>query len=234
MTYSGEAFKKLLDGLINNLLNASHHFRLYRKLEEDALLEYEREINQCRAFWGLTISAHKEVSILNLCRAYDGNNQSLSLKRFLKVISENPELFDVESFRERLKDNPYVDSLAKRERMPNLEELTSEQKLVSNADPLVKKLTILRSNLIAHTNENWVLDDKKIEELAPLTFEEVEELIDRGIGIYNKYSSLFEASTYASMLTGEDDYQSVLKYYRIGQKFTRFFHDIEVDLRRRF
>lgn len=227
MNYSDEEFNRLLEGLVENLLNANHHFRLYTKLEE-ALADYEQEINQCRGFWGLTISAHREVGILNLCRAYDGNKQSLSRERFLEVISENIELFSTSKFRDRLKDNPRLDSLSKYDRVPNFDELDEEKKSVSNKDPLVKKLTILRSNIVAHTNEGWLLNKK--QDLIPLTFEDVKELIDRGFRIFNKYRSLFEASTNASSLIGEDDYKTVLKYYRIGSKSVRFFHDIEFDL----
>lgn len=227
MKYSEEEFKQLLEGLISNLLNARHHYKLYQNLQA-ALSEYEREINQCIAFWGLTLDAHKETSLLNLCRVYDGNSKSLSLAEFIKIIQGHTELFDISKFRERLKDNPYVDSLAQTERLPKQEELNQELDLVSNSDPLVRKLTILRNNTIAHTNKDWLLASK--EEPKPLTWDEVNQLIERGFSIYNKYRSLFEASTYASTLIGEDDYKTVLKYYRLGAKFIKLMHEVEHEL----
>lgn len=227
MQYSEEEFKQLLEGLINNLLNARYHYTLYQNLQA-ALSEYEREINQCGAFWQLTLRAHRETCLLNLCRVYDGNSKSLSLAEFIKIIQEHIELFDISKFRERLKDNPYVDSLAQTERLPKQEELSQEFTFVNNSDPLVKKLTILRNNTIAHTNKDWLLALR--EEPKPLTWDEVNQLIKRGLTIYNKYRSLFEASTYASTLIGEDDYKTVLKYYRLGTKFVKFMHEIEHEL----
>ncbi|AFZ22313.1 AbiU2 domain-containing protein [Allocoleopsis franciscana] len=226
MKYTEEEFKKLLEGLSNDLLNASHHFKLYINLQ-DALSKYEREINQCVAFWGLTIDAHREISILNLCRAYDHNPKSLSLKELIQIIQGNTELFDISKFRERLKDNVYVDSLAKTQREPTTEQLVEDLSFVSNDNPLVKKLTILRGNVIAHTNKGQVLSPKSNPD--PLTWAEVELLISKGLEIYNKYCSLFYAQTHSSTLIGEDDYKQVLKYIRLGMKALKFTNQIQQD-----
>jgi hypothetical protein len=226
MKYSEEQFKQLLERLSNDLLNASHHCKLYINLQ-DALSQYEREINQCVAFWGLTIDAHKEISILNLCRAYDHNPKSLSLKELIQIIQGNTELFDISKFRERLKDNEYVDSLAQTQREPTREQLAEDLRFVSNDNPLVKKLTILRGNVIAHTNKGQVISPKS--NLDPLTWAEVELLISKGLEIYNKYCLLFYAQSHSSTLIGEDDYKQVLKYIRLGMKAIEFTNQIQQE-----
>jgi hypothetical protein len=226
MKYSEEQFKQLLERLANDLLNASHHFKLYINLE-DALSKYEREINQSIAFWGLTINAHREISILNLCRAYDHNSKSLSLKELIQIIQGNTELFDISKFRERLKDNAYVDSLAQTRREPTREQLAEDLHFVSNDNPLVKKLTILRGNVIAHTNKGQVISPKSNPD--PLNWAEVELLISKGLEIYNKYCLLFYAQSYSSSLIGEDDYKQVLKYIRLGMETIEFTNQIQQD-----
>jgi len=226
MKYSEEQFKQLLERLSNDLLNASHHCKLYINLQ-DALSQYEREINQCVAFWGLTIDAHKEISILNLCRAYDHNPKSLSLKELIQIIQGNTELFDISKFRERLKDNEYVDSLAQTQREPTREQLAEDLRFVSNDNPLVKKLTIVRGNVIAHTNKGQVISPKS--NLDPLTWAEVELLISKGLEIYNKYCLLFYAQSHSSTLIGEDDYKQVLKYIRLGMETLKFTNQIQQD-----
>ena len=227
MKYSEDQFKQLLDGLSNDLLNANHHFNLYINLQK-ALPKYEREITQCIAFWGLTIDAHREIAILNLCRSYDNNSKSLSLKKLIEIIQKNTELFDVSKFRERLKDNPYVDSLAQNQRQPTGEQVAEDFYFVSNDNPLVKKLTILRGNVIAHTNKDQVLSTKI--NLDPLTLSEVELLINKGLEIYNKYRLLFDAQIHGSSLIGEDDYKQVLHYIRLGIKARDFVNQILPDL----
>ena len=226
MKYNEAQFKGLLKALYDDLLNARHHFKLYRNLNE-ALHDYEKEINQCVAFWALTLSAHKQTSILNLCRAYDCQRNASSLGQLIQIIQENVELFDIQKFRDRLKHNPYVDSLSQTAREPSKQQLEKDLQFVSEKNPLVKRLIILRSNVVAHTSTSRIVKSKN--DLDPLTWEEVEELIEQGIRIVNSYSSLFEASTYASTLLGEDDYKTVLQQIRCGIKATKLLHEIELE-----
>jgi len=226
MKYNEDQFKELLKALYADLLNARHHFKLYRSLNE-ALHDYKKEINQCVAFWGLTISAHKQTSILSLCRAYDSQKNASSLYQLIRIIQENIELFDIQQFRERLKHNPYVDSLSQTAREPNQQQLAKDLEFVSNGNPLVKRLIILRNNVVAHTSTSSIIKNKN--DLNPLTWKEIEELIEQGMSIINSYSLLFEASTYASTLLGEDDYKTVLRHIRCGIKATKFLHEIEQE-----
>ena len=226
MKYNEEQFKGLLKALSDDLLNARHHFKLYRSLHE-ALHDYKKEINQCVAFWGLTLSAHKQTSILSLCRAYDTQNNALGLRQLIQIIQENIDLFDIQQFRERLKHNPYVDSLSQTAREPSKQQLEKDLQFVSDNNPLVKRLKILRNNVVAHTSTSKIIKSKN--DLNPLTWEEIEELIEQGMCIVNSYSSLFEASTYASTLIGEDDYKTVLRHIRCGIKATKFLHEIEEE-----
>ncbi|MCX5965897.1 MAG: hypothetical protein NT070_23065 [Cyanobacteria bacterium] len=226
MKYNEEQFKGLLKALSDDLLNARHHFKLYRSLRE-ALDDYQKEINQCVAFWGLTLSAHKQASILNLCRAYDPQKDASSLRQLIQIIQKNIDLFDIQQFRERLKHNPYVDSLSQTAREPSKQQLEKDLEFVSKDNPLVKRLIILRNNVVAHTSTSSIIKSKN--DLNPLTWEEIEELIEQGMSIVNSYSSLFEASTYASTLIGEDDYKTVLRHIRCGIKATKFLHEIEEE-----
>lgn len=91
---------------------------------------------------------------------------------------------------------------------------------------LVKKLTILRGNLIAHRNIGQTLKDS----LEPLTTEEVETLIEKGLEICNRYRALFDGSIkFPQLISGEDDYKRILKYIRIGLKAIDFKNGIEPD-----
>ena len=69
-----------------------------------AASEYGPEFAQSPTFWGLTSKAHDDATLFSLCRAYDGNNQSLNLRNLLDTIAANMHMFDVEAFRERLKE----------------------------------------------------------------------------------------------------------------------------------
>src|SRR5215471_15681367 len=117
---SGE-FKQLLEALINDLLDAREHFRLHQDIDA-AIPAYREEFNQTAAFWNLIRQALIDAALLRLCRVYDlsEGNPNLTLRNFLDTIKDNLHLFDEPNFRERLKHNPFVDSLAREPRKPDL------------------------------------------------------------------------------------------------------------------
>jgi hypothetical protein len=107
--------------------------------------------------------------------------------------------FDEPNFRQRLKDNPFVASLAAEPRKPDMAQLHTDLKSVSTADPLVKKLTIWRNNYIAHRSRSSALDPKGFTKQNLILFSEIEALIDNGLRIVNHYSSLFSAAVHTSL-----------------------------------
>jgi len=245
--FNEEEFKKIFDALSEDLINAGYHFRLYQNLEK-SMGKYERERKQCPAFWELTIKAHLEISFLYLCRAYDtsnneGEKKALSLKELINLIRKNTDLFRPEDlerrFKSRVESHSFPDIL-----LPVLNEqlkqdlqnqtlpdkLDEDLKFVYKSDKsgenfLVKNLTKARSNFIAHRNIGQTLNDS----LDPLTTEGVEELIEKGLEICNRYRAYFDGSNQLPHLGGEDDYKGILKYIRIGLKAIDFKNGIEPD-----
>src|SRR6267378_3311237 len=106
-------FKRLLEALVDELIDARDHFRLHQDLDA-AIPEYGVEFNQSPVFWNMTRSAHMDATLIRLFKAYDlyEGKPSLNLRNFLETIKAHLHLFDEPNFRERLKENAFVDSLA--------------------------------------------------------------------------------------------------------------------------
>lgn len=206
-------FKQLLSELSNDLVYANIHLKLFKDLN-DAVSEYVVEFNQSAAFWRLTFSAHWDTCVTRLCRSYDPHPRSLNLRNLLDTINENPEWFDEDEFRARLKGNPFVDSLAASPRRPDPEQLKKDLAFVSESNPLVKTLVKWRHNAYAHRSPNHALNPSGLRTSDPLLTANLYTLASEGIRILNTYSSLFQASTDSTNLIGHDDYLSVLKAVR--------------------
>jgi hypothetical protein len=209
-------FHCLLLALVDELTDAQIHFNLYQNLVA-AKSDYAIEFNQSWTFWSLTISAHMDAVLLRLCKAYDqygGDNPSLNLRSLLDTIAANMDLFDEPNFRERLKENPFVDSLAASPRRPDLIRLRQDIESVSNSFPLVKKLTIWRNNYVAHRSPSLALDREAFGKKHLLLITEIGELLANGVTIVNRYSDLFIAAHHAAGIVGQDDYLDVLKAVR--------------------
>lgn len=205
-----DEFLRLLKALASDIINAQIHYKMYRDLL-NAGNDFLNVIAETNTFWSLTIDSHFTTSRHFLVRAYDQNKDALHLFSFLKTIEQNLSLFDKASFIARNHENPYVEDLAKEDRTPNLNELKADAKLCSDDDPLVKILIMHRGNLIAHRNAKNTAKGKTLADVYPLTFGDYEELLNRAISILNKYSRLFDASTYSSKIIGSDDFQHIFK-----------------------
>jgi hypothetical protein len=211
LTGDSAEFRRLLDALWNELADARFHFTLHQRLQA-ATPEYGIVFVQSNTFWTLTLSAHMDAAILRLCKAYDRYDfkPTLNLRTLLETIRDNLQLFDEPNFRERLKDNPFVDSLAKKSKKPDSVQLQKDLDFVSGSH-LVKKLSDWRNNVYSHLSLNVALNPKEFNANSPLSFAEIESLLDAALMILNRYSGLFAANYYSTTMIGGDDYLWLLK-----------------------
>jgi len=222
----------LVEALSSEIVYANIHFRLYKDITGS--VEFENELNQSKAFWGLTIQAHLDVAVFRLCKIYDKQPKSLNLEKLLKTIGENLHLFAVASFKERQGNHPLIDSLSELERVPDPTQLQIDLEYVSNENTLVKKLQYWRNNYIAHISETISRQSIDIASGNPLTVDEISELIEKSSEIFNRYSSLFNATSHSTLIVGHDDFKWVLKSVRahkelLEEQFRKEYQKIKTE-----
>jgi len=210
-------FEKLLQALAEEAMHANFFYNLLENLHR-ATHEYVREFNEANAFWGLTFQALSDAALIRLCRIYDTHPKAINLLNLLDTIKANIHIFDVEDFRQRLKDDPYVDSLSQTARKPDIAQLNDDIDYVSNKNPLVQKLLIWRGNILAHRNARNVINERNLVAEHPFSLKDMSDLLGRGTGIINHYSSLFREVTFSPQIVGHDDYMYVLSCMREKSK----------------
>jgi AbiU2 len=226
---TAEELSRLFNALAKEIVDANIYYQLFFGLTEEQQSS-KIVFNQSCVFWSLTFDALKEAILIRLCRVYDQESSSLNLVNLLLTIQSNLHFFEEQHFRDRLHNNAFVDSLTKVDRMPSKEDINADIKYASNENQLVKKLTLWRGNIIAHRGAKISLGKVSVLEDNPLPWTEVKELLDKGFEIYNRYSSLYDASTCPLEIVGYDDYQSLLAFANLG--LDKYQHDIEIDHRR--
>lgn len=85
---------------------------------------------------------------------------------------------------------------------------------------IVDRLIAIRHNYYTHMNAGDVVADRAIAETYPHMRYEVGDLLKAGLTIVNRYSMLFDLNTWASGITGQDDYHYVLR--AIQDRFERY------------
>jgi hypothetical protein len=176
-----------------------------------ALYDHPRVASESNTFWTLTLNAHINTSTLSLSRAYDQQKSSLHLHNWLLTIREHLHLFDQQEFRQRLKDNPFVEGLAQVPRKPDQAILKEDIQRCSSNDPLVKTLMKIRNNSIAHRSAILTITQKNIYANYPFTFGDFESLLARAKTILDRYSSLLKARINSMQIIGHDDYTFIFK-----------------------
>jgi len=151
---------------------------------------------------------------------YDQDHRCLTLVNLLHTIKANLHFFSEADFRNRLAGNAFVDYLAKGSRIPKEEELESDIEAVSAGckNHPVTKLRFWRDHIVAHHNAKLDLGKNPVLEDNPLSEMEIEQLLENSLTIFNKYSSLYKASTHSTklLIIGQDDYKSLLKFIGLG------------------
>jgi AbiU2 len=223
---TAEELTKLLDALAKEIVDANIYHRLLFDLM-DSQESNKPVFRNSNTFWSLTFDSLQDAMMIRLCRVYDQHSSSLNLANLLLTIQSNLDLFQENHFRDRLQSNAFIDSLTEVNRVPSEKDLKADIKYVSNENPLVDKLTVWRGNIIAHRGAKVVLGKTRILDEKPLSWSEIEDLLDKGFEIYNRYSSLYRASTYSRQIMGHDDYKSLLKFANLG--LDKYKHDIEME-----
>jgi hypothetical protein len=176
--------------------------------------EFVTELNQSPTFWSLTFNAHREVVLFRLGRLYDQQTGALSLPSLVDTIAANQHLFDDGPFRERLKDNPFVESLAQGAQRPDAATLAKDAATVSEkSDPLVKRLLAIRNRVLAHRDPRVVLGTVQ-DPTGAIDNADIDTLLDRAATIVNRYGIMFRAGSSLMSIVGQDDFRPVLEHIR--------------------
>ncbi|MCX5717034.1 MAG: hypothetical protein NTW44_01740 [Nitrospirae bacterium] len=212
---TADELNKLLDALALEIVNANIYHQLHKDLL-DSRTGHSREFAQSNTFWSFTFTALNDARTLRICRIFDQESKSLNLFNLLETIKANMHFFEKNHFKERLKDNAFVDSLSEVDRIPDKAQLEKDICFASKQNPIVKKLMVWRNNIVAHKGAKVSLGNNDILTNNAVSSEELEALLDGCFEIFNRYSSLYRASTWSRQVIGHDDYQNLLNFIKLG------------------
>lgn len=169
------------------------HWDFWAAMEE-ALGEYAIELNQTPAFWELTRRAHQDSVVLRLGRLYDPHATATSLGSLLQTMKENSchagNLFPAA-----------ISNL-------DITELDSEIAGVSDQDPIVAKLLLIRNEYLAHRGTRHVTMGS-FASLPNLQRDEISALLTKAFDLLCKYR---ERLGYPSLSWGHHE---VKEFYRL-------------------
>jgi len=193
------------DWLIEHMTHEAYRVRDYWDFlvaMERAFDEYSIELNETPAFWNLTRRAHQDTVVLRLARLYDPHATATSLGNLLQTMKENSSCAGP-VFPTAMKDL-------------DVTELDGEIISVSQQDPTVRKLLLLRNEYLGHRGTRHVIKGT-FDSLPTLERDEISTLVTRALSLLNKYRELLG---YPSLVWGHqrvEEFQSLLLLLRAGR-----------------
>jgi hypothetical protein len=169
---------------------------------EKAFDEYSVELNETPAFWELTRRAHKDAVALRLGRLYDPHASAASLGNLPQTIKENASY-----------PGTFVPASIKG---LDITELNSEIDVVSDDDPIVAKLLLIRNEYLVHRGTRHVAKGT-FASIPTLERDEISSLITRALVLLRKYR---ERLGYRPLLWGheeEEQFYALLSLVRKGR-----------------
>ncbi|MGG1945929.1 hypothetical protein AB1286_14100 [Trinickia sp. NRRL B-1857] len=218
-------FRSLLEGLAQDIVDAHIHWNMWKSLT-DLVPQWADVQVEASTFWHYTRSAHLRTALASLARAFDQEQRSLHLKNWLVTIGEHRHLFTVDAFTRRLSDDPFAKWLLEDVKELDMEALLSDIQSCSKYDPDVRALFQFRSNVLAHRGAKLAKQGSAAEQ-PQLDTEQIERLLDRAQTILNRYSLLFNASTYSMRPIGHGDVEHVFR--RMQRDIDRTKQEIEAQ-----
>lgn len=203
-------------------LVASHvTYKMFKDIST-AFDEFRQEVNQSRAFWGITAEALRDVSVLGLCRVFDQYEGTNSLPNLLEKILATADFADlIRKDNEQGLDVPVLPPHNTAIDPMQIEADIAFCKRKTNAS--LQRVLNWRENMLAHQNWTFVVKKKRIP--SSPTLKDFDTLFDEGINIVNRYAGLFRTAEYKSFMPGSDDYRFVFESVREHCKLIRAKQD---------
>ena len=170
-----------------------------------------------RVFFHAFGNAMRTDLVIRLGRIYDPEgtgHDSCTLPRCLSALRDNPQFFSDAAITARMRPD-YRDANPDFLNWHRADVRKIEADLAT-IEQSRKRLIRLRHKVYAHKDLETVLTGKRDDFLS--SQKEVDDLIQLAHEVWNRHSQVWNASTYAAMTIGEDDYKWLFKYVRRGMK----------------
>jgi len=186
-------FEKYRETLQQELVRLASYVRLFRRLHERKA-DRLAEMNVAPAFFSTTIDSLFSAIVLWVDKLF-GSRSERGLLNLLNFIEQNCIIFDIKELKRR---GNYPDGnwmLQNREPV-TLESIQANLNRIAEFKPLAS-FKLRRDKFQAHFDKEYFFDRSKLHEDAPLTWADLEQVVQLGKKILNSYSADYDGNMYA-------------------------------------
>ena len=193
-------FDWLIEHATHEAYRARDHWEFWGEMD-GSFGEYSIELNQTPAFWELTRRAHQDAVALRLGRLYDPHASATSLGNLMQTMREN-------AARGGTLFPPAIAAL-------DVAELDADIADVSDKDPAVAKLLLLRNEYLAHRSTRHVIKGT-FASLPTLEKDEISGLMTKAIHLLRKYRDQLGYTPLSWGHQEAEEFRRLLSLLRLG------------------
>lgn len=224
---------KVIEEIYNEALLASSYFLIVQKLRK-SFKEYNSEVNISPAFYSYTLSALQEACFVNVAKLYDNSKNSKGLNKIIRDVLNNERLFSrfeedkvchehfIKKYEECFfeehiqKEKEFNEIFDNSEDVPISIKLTSKQylelyKMVYNSfSKTIEKVRTQRNKIYVHNDERGLIDLDSIQNNFPISYQEMEKLIEFALDVTTFILSVLTGDTKARKVSNINDLENTL------------------------
>ena len=181
-------FEEFRENLLRECKILFDRFSLMKRLRDAYEDEKERHVlEMAPAFWNHVRSALYQSSILSVTKLL--SNPEGRLRKFLNFIGDHLRLFEEENFRRRTSGNKEFIPVGR-------ETVRLDKKRLRSLKDILVNLEKRRNKEVAHLDEEYFYEPKRIVEDAPIEWGELDKISVEIDKVFNRYSKAFDGVVY--------------------------------------
>ena len=194
-----EKYESYREFIRQELIAIDSMFELFIYLKNQHMNRLEI-LNLSPAFFTLTENALHEGSLIRLCRIYDSDNRTITIKKYLNYLEQHTMVLFDEKDREDVKNF-----------------IKTDKKQLDAFDCKLIKFKMIRDKLLAH-NDMGRLKADDIFEGTGLIVNDVRNLTQFGMDCINHYSQYVDGRVFSLKATNNLDVKVILDILEKSEK----------------
>jgi hypothetical protein len=201
-------FEQYRESLLRELKTLALYSRIYHQLfkrKADRLVE----MNMAPAFFAATAVALHSVIIILVLKLFD-KNEERGIVNFLTIVASDRQLFDVKRMhRRRSRNLPHDNWPVAEQKAVTPETIEGHRQKIAELKPL-PNFELWRDKYLAHFDKKFFFNPNQLQELAPLDWPDLEQVLELGKEIFNTYSAAYDGIKDAIEPTNASDVDYLL------------------------
>ena len=212
-----------MDKLRDELNTAYTHYEIAKTIRGFRRTHHS-EFSEAITFFQVTQNANLFATVMAICRFIDSSTDTMQLHSFFNLLRDNLDLFKLEDYKRRLKEDgkndEYIEDFAQK-----YSEITKE--IIDEDEASIERLPITnikryRNKRLAHLDRGLALEKVDVLQESPVLIKEIDDILSTLDKILNRYSIAYDGSQWVVGLPpvkGQMEYiMDSIKYHRESGK----------------